>query len=180
MGAGRRIDQPFVAMLVEQIQGEKGVAFCTGLISAAGAIGGVIAGFGFGTLCDRYPPQKMIIPVVLIAASCAAWQGFSTNIWSLGAARFFYYFVAGGMQPMLLVMLSRLTSPERKGTFFGWSASINVAGGIGGSVLSGFIAYNWGVRAIFFTGALLLTSMLIPGLRVLLTGVVKSNKESEK
>ena len=167
MGAGRRIDQPFVAMLVELIQGEKGAAFYTGLISAGGAVGGVIAGFGFGTLCDRYPPQRMIIPVVIIAAICAAWQGLACNIWSLGIGRFFYYFVAGGMQPMLLVMLSRLTSPEHKGTFFGWSASINVAGGIAASAVSGVIAYNWGIRAVFLAGALLLISMLIPGVRLL-------------
>ena len=133
-------------------------------------MGGVIAGFGFGTLCDRYPPQKMIVPVVVIAALCAVWQGLSTNLWSLGVARFFYYFVAGGMQPMLLIMLSRLTSPEHKGTFFGWSASINVAGGIGASAISGFIAYNWGIRAIFLAGGVLLMAMLIPGLGLFRSG----------
>lgn len=170
MGAGRRIDQPFVAMLVELINGEKGAAFYTGLISAGGAVGGVVAGFGFGTLCDRYPPQKMIIPVVIIAAVCAVWQGLSVNIWSLGIARFFYYFVAGGMQPMLLIMLSRLTTPEHKGTFFGWSASINVAGGIGASAISGFIAYNWGIRAIFLAGGVLLMAMLIPGMGLFRSG----------
>lgn len=170
MGAGRRIDQPFVAMLVELINGEKGAAFYTGLISAGGAVGGVVAGFGFGTLCDRYPPQKMIVPVVIIAAICAVWQGLSVNIWSLGIARFFYYFVAGGMQPMLLIMLSRLTPPEHKGTFFGWSASINVAGGIGASAISGFIAYNWGIRAIFLAGGVLLMAMLIPGMGLFRSG----------
>ena len=170
MGAGRRIDQPFVAMLVELINGEKGAAFYTGLISAGGAVGGVVAGFGFGTLCDRYPPQKMIVPVVIIAAVCAVWQGLSVNIWSLGIARFFYYFVAGGMQPMLLIMLSRLTPPEHKGTFFGWSASINVAGGIGASAISGFIAYNWGIRAIFLAGGVLLMAMLIPGMGLFRSG----------
>ena len=179
MGAGRRIDQPFVAMLVELIQGDKGAAFYTGIISAGGAVGGVIAGFGFGTLCDRYPPEKMILPVVVIAGCCAAWQGISTNIWSLGFARFFYYFVAGGMQPMLLIMLSRLTSPEHKGTFFGWSASVNVAGGICASAISGVIAYNLGVRAIFMAGALLLIAMLIPGAKVLLSGGIGKLKEKD-
>lgn len=173
MGAGRRIDQPFVAMLVELIHGAKGAAFYTGIISAGGAVGGVIAGFGFGTLCDRFPPQKMIIPVVVIAAICAVWQGLSTNIWSLGGARFFYYFVAGGMQPMLLIMLSRLTSPEHKGTFFGWSASINVAGGIAASAVSGIIAYNWGIRAIFLAGGVLLFAMLIPGTVLFRSGIGK-------
>ena len=181
MGAGRRIDQPFVAMLVEMIHGESGAALYTGIISAGGAVGGVIAGFGFGTLSDRYPPEKMIVPVVSIAAFCAVWQGLSPNIWSLGIARFFYYFVAGGMQPMLLVMLSRLISPERKGTFFGWSASVNLAGGLGASAISGFIAYNLGVRAIFIAGGILLILMLAPGMRLFrVTGTGKSGGEKQK
>ena len=78
---------------------------------------------------------------------------------------------------MLLVMLSRLTSPEHKGTFFGWSASVNVAGGICASAVSGLIAYNLGIRAIFMAGALLLISMLIPGVRVLLSGGIGKLKE---
>ena len=181
MGAGRRIDQPFVAMLVEMIHGESGAALYTGIISAGGAVGGVIAGFGFGTLSDRYPPEKMIVPVVSIAAFCAVWQGVSPNIWSLGIARFFYYFVAGGMQPMLLVMLSRLISPERKGTFFGWSASVNLAGGLGASAISGLIAYNLGVRAIFIAGGILLILMLVPGMRLIrVTGTARTTGEKQQ
>ncbi|MBQ9755166.1 MAG: MFS transporter [Lentisphaeria bacterium] len=181
MGAGRRIDQPFVAMLVEMIHGESGAALYTGIISAGGAVGGVIAGFGFGTLSDRYPPEKMIVPVVSIAAFCAVWQGVSPNIWSLGIARFFYYFVAGGMQPMLLVMLSRLISPERKGTFFGWSASVNLAGGLGASAISGLIAYNLGVRAIFIAGGILLILMLVPGMRLFrVTGTARTTGEKQQ
>ena len=181
MGAGRRIDQPFVAMLVEMIHGESGAALYTGIISAGGAVGGVIAGFGFGTLSDRYPPEKMIVPVVTIAAFCAVWQGVSPNIWSLGIARFFYYFVAGGMQPMLLVMLSRLISPERKGTFFGWSASVNLAGGLGASAISGLIAYNLGVRAIFIAGGILLILMLVPGMRLFrVTGTARTTGEKQQ
>ena len=170
MGAGRRIDQPFVAMLVELINGEKGAAFYTGLISAGGAVGGVIAGFGFGFLSDRYPPEKMLPWIIGIAAVCAVWQGCSNSVWSLIAGRFFYYFVAGGMQPMMLVMLSRLTSPENKGTFFGWSASVNTAGGVFSALASGVIVFNWGVRAVFFAGGVLLISMLIPGWKIFCKG----------
>lgn len=170
MGAGRRIDQPFVAMLVELINGEKGAAFYTGLISAGGAVGGVIAGFGFGYLSDRFRPEKMLPWIIVCAAVCAVWQGCSTSVWALVAGRFFYYFVAGGMQPLLLVMLSRLTSPENKGAFFGWSASVNTAGGVFSALVSGVIVFNWGVRAIFFAGGVLLISMLIPGWKIFLKG----------
>ena len=166
MGAGRRIDQPFVAMLVEVINGEKSAALYTGIISAGGAIGGIIAGFGFGALSDRYPPEKMLPWIIFIAGVCSVWQGCSHSVWSLGCARFCYYFVAGGMQPLMLVLLSRRTCPENKGTFFGWSASVNTAGGIIAAAASAPIVYNWGVRAIFIAGCVLLLSMFIPGWKI--------------
>jgi MFS family permease len=175
MGAGRRIDQPFVAMLVELVNGEKGAAFYTGLISACGAVGGVIAGFTFGSLSDRYPPEKMLPFIVLGTGLCAFWQGMASDVWSLMIGRFFYYFVAGGMQPVLLIMLSRLTAPEHKGSFFGWSASVNVAGGIITAAVSGVIAYNFGIRAIFFAGGVILISMLIPGIWFFRTGISRKN-----
>jgi MFS family permease len=77
---------------------------------------------------------------------------------------------------MLLVMLSRLISPERKGTFFGWSASVNVAGGIGASAISGFIAYNLGIRAVFIAGGVLLLLMLLPGMRLFQAAALSENK----
>ena len=178
MGGGRRIDQPFVAMLVELIHGPQGAACCTGIISAVSAVGGVVTGFCIGALCDRYPPEKMLLPSVLLAGVAAALQGFAPNVWMLGAGRFVAYFVGGGLQPILLMMLSRLTPPEHKGTFFGWSASINQAGGIVGSVVSGVIVYNLGVRAIFFAGALILAFMLIPGWCFIRPGGISTVKEN--
>ena len=59
-----------------------------------------------------------------------------------------------------MVLLSRITRPERKGTFFGWSGSVNQAGGIFASLISGFIAYNIGVQGIFVASGVIFLLML--------------------
>ena len=57
-------------------------------------------------------------------------------------------------------MLSRIITPETRGTYFGWSASVNTSGGIFCSFISGAIAYYANVRIIFVTGAVLLAVMI--------------------
>ena len=160
MGISRRIEQPFLAEQVRVVHGDAGAGFWTGIISAAAALGGVISGMLTGYLCDRLPPRKLLIPVLLISGTMTVLQALSPTIQVLIAARFFTYLAAGGLQPILQVMLTKVTPPELKGTFFGWSGSVNTAGGIVCSFMSAGIAYYIGVRGIFMAAAFLMFLMI--------------------
>ena len=177
MGISRRIEQPFLAEQVRVVQGDDGAAFFTGIISAAAALGGVISGILIGHLCDRMPPRKLLIPILLLSGVATVVQALAKDIpleltigtyhiscikgiWVLIAARFFTYLAAGGLQPVLQVMLTKVTPPELKGTFFGWSGSVNTAGGIVCSFFSAGIAYAYGVRGIFLAAAALMFLMI--------------------
>ncbi len=160
MGVARRIETPFIAMQVELISGIDKAAFYTGITSAVAALGGIFSGIFIGHVCDRMLPRKLLLPILLVSSGTTLAQAFSGNIETLIIARFFTYFAAGGLQPVLQVMLTKITDPERRGTFFGWFGSINVAGGIISSVLSGGIAYCGGVRGIFITSGILFLLMI--------------------
>ncbi|MBQ9337279.1 MAG: MFS transporter [Lentisphaeria bacterium] len=177
MGISRRIEQPFLAEQVRVVHGDDGAAFFTGIISAAAALGGVISGILIGHLCDRMAPRKLLIPILFISGLATVVQALAKDIpidftlggvhfscikgiWVLIAARFFTYLAAGGLQPVLQVMLTKVTPPELKGTFFGWSGSVNTAGGIVCSFMSAGIAYTYGVRGIFLTAAALMFLMI--------------------
>ena len=160
MGISRRIEQPFLAEQVRVVHGDAGAGFWTGIISAAAALGGVISGILIGHLCDRMPPRKLLIPVLALSGTATVVQALSQNIWVLIVARFFTYLAAGGLQPVLQVMLTKVTLPELKGTFFGWSASVSTAGGIICSFISAGIAYYIGVRGIFLAAATLMFIMI--------------------
>lgn len=162
MGIARRIEQPFLAMQVELVHGKDGAAFYTGIISAAAALGGVISGVAVGKLCDKYNPQKLIVPIIIFSAAFTLGQAFSCNIIMLIIARFFTYFAAGGLQPVLQVILAKTTSAELRGTFFGWSGGINTAGGIVCSFLSGSLVLLTGVRSIFVAAAVILLLICVP------------------
>ena len=160
MGISRRIEQPFLAEQVRVVHGDAGAGFWTGIISAAAALGGVISGILIGHLCDRMPPRKLLIPILFISGIATVVQALSRNIEVLIIARFFTYLAAGGLQPVLQVMLTKVTLPELKGTFFGWSASVSTAGGIICSFISAGIAYYIGVRGIFLAAAILMFIMI--------------------
>ncbi|MBQ7207167.1 MAG: MFS transporter [Lentisphaeria bacterium] len=162
MGIARRIEQPFIAMQVELVHGTDGAAFYTGIISAAAAVGGVLSGVAIGWICDRINPQKLIGPILVSTAAFTLGQAFSVNVEMLTVSRFLTYFAAGGLQPVLQVILAKTTSPELRGTFFGWSGGINTAGGIVCSFISGGLVLLSGVRSIFVTGALLTLLIFLP------------------
>lgn len=160
MGVARRIEQPFIAMQVELVHGHGKAAFFTGVASVASAAGGLVSGMYIGYLCDRFKPGKLLLPVLIVSGTATLAQAFSSNIEMLIISRFFTYLAAGGLQPILQILLTKITSPARQGTFFGWSASVNTAGGIICSFISAPIAYYSGVRGIFVTAALMLFAMI--------------------
>ena len=160
MGVARRIEEPFLAMQVELVNGIGSAAFYTGITSAAAALGGIFSGIIMGHLCDRILPRRLALPVLLVSGSATLAQALSGNIQTLIFARFLAYLAAGGLQPIFQVMLAKITAPERRGTYFGWSGSFSTAGGIISSLLSGGIAYYIGIRGIFITAALIFFLMI--------------------
>ncbi|MBR4675897.1 MAG: MFS transporter [Victivallales bacterium] len=168
MGIARRIDTPYVAMLVEKVCGLDKAAFFTGIIQAAAAIGGVLAGICIGHFCDRFKPQLILVPIIIIATATTLLQAYSTTPLMLIIARFLTYFASGGIQPALQLMIAKITATEMRGTFFGWAASLQTAGGIFCSLLGGAITYYLNIRGIFVTGAIitfLMLPMLLPTAR---------------
>lgn len=160
MGLARRIDNPFIAMLVEQVHGEEKAAFFTGVLGAAAALGGIFSGILIGRLCDKYDPGKLVFPILLVSGTVSILQAFSVNIGMLIAARFLAYFAGGGLQPVLQVILAKVIPRDQRGAYFGWTTSMNQAGGILCSFISGGIALFGSIRGIFASAGLIMLLMV--------------------
>ena len=74
--------------------------------------------------------------------------------------KFFAAFAGGGVKPVLQLILTKITRPELRGTYFGWSGSVNTAGGIVCSFLGGSVIYFTGVRGVYMVAALILVVMI--------------------
>lgn len=67
--------------------------------------------------------------------------------------------------PILQLMLTRITRPELRGTFFGWSGSLSTAGGVVCAFVSWILGKYFGLRGIYWGEAaiyLLMVPLMIP------------------
>lgn len=160
-GTANRLVQPYLALLVEKIHGFAGAAFYTGIVSAASSVGGFLSGICVGWLCDRIAPRRLLLPVVLAGAAFTGAMALSCNVEMLILTRFLSAFAISGIQPILQLMLTKITRPELRGTYFGWSGSVNSAGGIICSFLGAGVVWLSGVSGVYVTSAVILVLMTL-------------------
>ena len=182
VGVSTRLIQPYMAMLVEKVVTDfKTAAFWTGIVSSASSVGGFFSGLCLGWLCDRFAPRKLLLPLLIIGGVFTAAMAYSTNITMLIITKFFAAFAGGGIKPVLQLMLTKLTRPELRGTYFGWSGSVNTAGGIVCSFLGGSLFLMTDVRGVYMAAALILIIMIplmIPMI-IAIKNEFFANKENE-
>ncbi|MDO4571471.1 MAG: MFS transporter [Planctomycetia bacterium] len=151
----RRFDEPYVALMVEQIHGPLNTAFHTGWISAVAAVGGVISGMVLGRLCDKYSPEKIATPSLCLGGLTMFAQAFASSLGFYATARFMNFAVASGLEAIFLSILSRISSESRRGAIFGLASGLRMVGILFASALSGGIIYLVGVRSVYLTAGIL-------------------------
>lgn len=108
-----------------------------------------LVGLPLGRLIDRTHRGRLLALLVALWSGVTLLCGFATRFWHLATARFIVGAAESGGAPTSLSILSDLYPPERRAAV----SSIFFAGaGIGGIVsflAGGYIAANWGWRAVF-------------------------------
>ena len=161
MGMARRLDEPYISLLVSRIGTPEKAVLQTGLISLAAAMGGLVSGIAMGKLCDRFKPTLVAVPAVLIAAATMIVQALTSSLWLLGGARFIHFTAAGGLEPAFLALLSRISPEEKRGMLFGMASSLRMFGIVTASLLGGGIICIFGnIRAVFFGSCILFLGLL--------------------
>ena len=160
-GLVRYLEIPYIAMLVEQITGDKEAAYWTGIISAFVAVGALLSGMLTGYLSDKVRPLFILVPVFAITVITMLFQTFTTSLWVFGISRTLMYLVAGGAYSVLQKLLSTATPKRKRGKVFGFAPSANGIGIMLSTVVAGGIICISGVRGVFFAAALF-SLLLIP------------------
>ena len=135
---GNGIVFPFIVIYLHNV---RGISFAAaGLALSAGAVGALAAGWGAGTIVDRFGGRNTLLLGLLLQATAfalfplirEAWQAFALlALEGAGTACFW---------PGQSTLLSRLTPPERTHSAFALQRiSMNLGLGLGG-VIGGLIA----------------------------------------
>ncbi len=162
MSFARQFETTFFPLLIQQMLGTlQGAALWTGALSATAAGAGFLAGIVFGRLADLFRPPRIAQVAAVSAGLFMFFHGMAPTFLFVGAARFGMTFCAGGLDPIFQSWLARETPPEKRGAVFGWSATARSAGWFIAPLMSGLVAAGYGIRAIYFVGAILYV-MLLP------------------
>ena len=180
MGMARRMDEPYIAMLVSQLSPSGKAIFYTGVISFGAAVGGLFSGILFGKLCDRFSPGHVAIPATIISAITMLLQAFSNTLLMLGGVRFIHYTAASGLEPAFQALLARLVPDEKRGTLLGVASSLRVLGIMLSSLLCGGLICIAGSVRIVFAGAAVLFLILLGLVCWTLKALKKLEKQQKK
>lgn len=153
MAFSRRFDEAYLALQVEAIAGKVNTELYTSWISAAAALGGIIAGAGVGYLADKFPPHKVAVPAILLSAVLILGQGFAPSLLVLGGCRFLNFITAGGLEPLFLTMLTKASPEDKRGQIIGWSASFRTGGLVIASLIGGSAIYHFGLKSVYIIAA---------------------------
>lgn len=170
LGFARFTGRPIYPLLVRGIAAPGlGVATQTGLVNATAGVAAVLAGVLIGRRADRAPGSSRRIYAIGIACALLAAvffvpQGVMPALWALVPFVFATEFCAGGLDPVLNMLLARKVPPERRGVAFGLAGSAKAIGWSAGSLVGGALAAYLGFVWVFLAGA------LVFGLMALLLG----------
>ena len=165
MGFVGRFTNPYLPILVEQINGPLKAATWTGFIASLSAVAGIISGSFLGWLADRTSVPKIAMWSALLAGLLLIPQGLAKTLTVLSVARFGMVFFAGGLDPIFQIWLSKSTPDNKRGLFLGWASSAKSFGWFLCSLTSGAVAMSLGVRWVFLCAAIMFV-LMIPVIKI--------------
>jgi MFS family permease len=182
---GKNMETEYLALKIEFMVEFK--LSWTAYISAAAAIGGIIAGFTLGKMADKCRPMQLLIPLLALTAALTLAQGACRDltvfgvvipgVWLLLISRFLAFVAGGGIEPVLQRLLARITPPERRGGVFGFAMTCRMLGTMLGSLTSGIIFYHFGANKVFYGGSILFF-LVIPLICVIFPVIKRQFPES--
>jgi MFS transporter, DHA1 family, multidrug resistance protein len=162
MGFVRMFDGAWLPLLVQEIHGSlKGASIRTGLLAAVGGVAGFLAGPILGRLADQIAPPRIGKISAFGAGLMMIVMGLAHGFGLLFFGRFGTTFCAGGLDPVFHIWLAKTTPAESRGFIFGWAVTAKSLGWMVAPLVSGVVAWMFGLRAVFFTAAALFF-LLIP------------------
>ena len=201
MSFARRCDETYISLMVEVVSGLKGkeASHIMTMVAVPAALGSMLSATFIGFFSDRLTMRQLLFPITIIGTLMMIGQALSVNPVMLAIFRFMTFLVVGGLEPVVLGLLSRESPKDKKGTIFGYVASLRILGlmfgtWIGRGVMKlcdtywadGIRAFGMtmdsrgiGIRSVFMLGALALL-LMIPWVFFVERMVAKRHRQLEE
>lgn len=153
--------QPIIPLFVESLQQSALlINTTTGTVYGANALASAISAALIGRLSDRVGYRTTLLACSLGAIVTYVGQAVTPNLSILIAASFTTGLFTGGILPAANAILAHTAPRESQGAIYGISNSVNAGGRALGPLLGATFATFWGLRAAFWTAAVLFIFVL--------------------
>lgn len=153
---------PIISLYVQQLlAGSDNVALMSGLIAALPGIATLIAAPIFGTLGDKFGPQKVLMGGLAFAIIIFIPQAFVTNIWQLAFLRFLVGISDAALLPQVQSMLAKYGSNRNSGRIFSYNQAFQFGGNIIGPMIGSVVSTIFGYGGVFISTAVLVLINLV-------------------
>jgi DHA1 family multidrug resistance protein-like MFS transporter len=156
MKVGSRLPRPTLPLFVEALNPPNTrVATMTGLITAAGALGGAIGGRQLGKLSDRIGYRTILVSCAAVSVLFLAGQSMVRHpLWLIplqaGAG-----FAMGGILSSVRALLANLAPDGREGIVYGVESSVSSIANAIGPMTGSALAAGLGLRTPFSAAAVI-------------------------
>ncbi|MFD1708674.1 MFS transporter [Siminovitchia sediminis] len=149
--------QPLLSLYVSELTSADNVAFLSGLAFSATGFGNLLLTKRWGKLGDDIGYDKVMMILLILAATLIVPQAFVTDLWQLVILRFLFGMSIGGMLPCITAYI-RMEAPfELQGEVLGYNQSFRFLGNVFGPMLGGIVSGYVGISSVFYvTGGLFL------------------------
>lgn len=157
----RAVFNPYLPLFVqESLSGQEGAVRITGIINGVTGLMTALSGLTVSRLGDRY--DKMVLLKILLAAGIlfSIPLVFSSSLWVFTIVYSIFFFVIGGVEPVVVSISTEHTTPERRGMLFGIQGLAGNVGWILSPMLGSLISLKFSLQAIL----VLIPITLVPGL----------------
>lgn len=158
--AGMNAMGPILPLFVRSLvpDEEQSVASLAGLIFGSTAVTGALAAGVAGRLGDRLGHGRILASCAIGAGLLYLPQGLVTSPWQLLALRACQGVFTGGLLPGVMATIALRTPAPRRGLVFGLTATATALGNAAGPLTSAAVVGVFGLRAVFWLTAAVLTA----------------------
>jgi DHA1 family multidrug resistance protein-like MFS transporter len=150
MRFGRVFPIPFIPLYVQQVRGTiEGSSAITGLVSALRGAATAAAGVTLSRLGDRYPRERLIGLLLIIAAVTSVPIYFTQDLVSFTIFAVVFTFFLGGVDPLLLSSLSARTPAKKRGMVFGIQTTVGTMGWFLAPLAGSWVSISFSIRHVF-------------------------------
>lgn len=147
----RSLFNPYLPLFVQETyKSLSDASRTTGIINGITGLMTALSGLTLCRLGDRFNKARLLVLLCSMAILASVPLGFLNGLVSFTIFYSLFYFIMGGVEPIVLSITVQNTPAERRGALFGFQGFVGSLGWVISPLIGSFISLKFSIKAILF------------------------------